>query len=45
MTRDNGSDEDKEGAEAQYMYDDFWGPSVNKKSSRSRIQGQSIVAS
>ncbi|KAL0024355.1 hypothetical protein WJX79_002946 [Trebouxia sp. C0005] len=39
VTRDNGSDEDKEGAEAQYMYDDFWGPSVNKQSSRSRIQG------
>jgi len=39
VTRDTGSDEDEEGAEVQYMYDDFWGPSQSKKSSRSRKQG------
>ena len=42
VTQDTGSDEDEEGAEAQYMYDDFWGPSENKRSSRSRKQGQSL---
>ncbi len=41
VTRNTGSDEDEEGAEAQYMYDDFWGPSENKKNSRSRKQGHS----
>lgn len=41
VTMDTGSDEDEEGAEAQYMYDDFWGPSEKKKS-RSRKQGEGL---
>ncbi|DBA80599.1 TPA: hypothetical protein ACH3X1_007858 [Trebouxia sp. C0004] len=37
MTRGTGSDGNEEGAEAQYMYDDFWGLSENKRSRKQDV--------
>ena len=42
VTRGTEAREDEEGDEADYMYDDFWGPSEDWKSKQSRKQGSGI---